>query len=55
MNIKLKIKLQRLLLLLINSVAANDALKRIGEFYTDATSNYISFTKLLAQLMLHHR
>ncbi|XP_050461245.1 neprilysin-2-like [Cataglyphis hispanica] len=34
---------------------ANDALKRIGEFYTDATrSNYINFTKLLAQLILHH-
>ncbi|KAM0728001.1 Endothelin-converting enzyme 2 [Formica fusca] len=35
---------------------ANDALKKIGEFYTDATwsDSYVGFTKLLAQLMLHH-
>ncbi|XP_029164653.1 endothelin-converting enzyme 2-like [Nylanderia fulva] len=35
---------------------ASDALKRIGEFYINATwpDNYVNFTNLFAQLMLHH-
>ncbi|XP_072763378.1 endothelin-converting enzyme 2 [Anoplolepis gracilipes] len=35
---------------------ANDALKRIGEFYVDDTwpDNYVGFTNLFAQLILHH-
>ncbi|XP_077262705.1 endothelin-converting enzyme 2 isoform X1 [Temnothorax americanus] len=35
---------------------ANDALKKIGQFYIPATwsDHYTNFTKLFAQLMLHH-
>lgn len=43
---------------LINSVVANDALRKIGEFYIPTTwpkDNYMGFTKLFAQLMSHHR